>query len=880
MIEGDRMKFPRWLLLVTLMAQIVPSWAQTGTGNAAADSWYLGKPIIDIRFEGLVTVSRSDIDGVIKPYLGRPFTDELFQDLQSALYALDFFQGLIVPTALKGNEASTQVVLLFKVQEKPLVDELVFDGNSRLRTQELQAVVSVKKGDLINQDKVKIDETAILNLYHDKGYLAAKVTSSVQEVSETRIKVYFKIDEGLQTAVKSIEFQGLSFASESALLGVMSTHQQSFFEAGLYKEASFVKDLRSIENYYWNRGYVDARVVDTQKTVAFDAASERNMLNISLTVIEGTAWNYGGFTYVGNQIFTSNELDTLTRQSPGKTLNKERLEADYQRIVDNYLENGYIFNSISRREIREGNLLRYEINIVERPRAHIENILVKGNKKTRDKVVLRELPIEVGDVFSKSKIITGIRNLYNLQYFSAINPETPQGSADGLMDLVLNVEEGKTADIAFGLTFSGSTDFPVSANIKWSDKNFQGLGQALSVDSTISPVSQSLNLSFTERWFFDRRITLGGLVGFNHTVNSKIDQDILGPVYTSADIPDPYDNNTYVFSANQTSGTYIGYMAGQAFPGVPTDADKSNYSLQSQYQWDTNHGGIYKTAQMQYDSLQFDVGLNTGYSWYTGFGRFNLGTGLKSTVQLITYDDTVYRPANLSLRENLNKWKFSNQWWSTASWDTRDIISNPTNGGIISERVTFAGGFLGGSTHYTRFDSRIEGFFKFLSVPVMEGWDFELVAKGRLGMGNLLAPVGGDGVLTTQPTDQLYIDGMMSGRGWGFQNGGQNTLTGGFEIRTPVPFISSFLWLDTFIDDALLLNKYSDYTALWDVPLVMHDLSVGTGLRIINSQFPLSLYFTKPFHMDSSGKLTAVQGDGLFGSVIDMKLVVAFGMDL
>jgi outer membrane protein insertion porin family len=145
MIEGDRMKFPRWLLLVTLMAQIVPSWAQTGTGNAAADSWYLGKPIIDIRFEGLVTVSRSDIDGVIKPYLGRPFTDELFQDLQSALYALDFFQGLIVPTALKGNEASTQVVLLFKVQEKPLVDELVFDGNSRLRTQELQAVVSVKR---------------------------------------------------------------------------------------------------------------------------------------------------------------------------------------------------------------------------------------------------------------------------------------------------------------------------------------------------------------------------------------------------------------------------------------------------------------------------------------------------------------------------------------------------------------------------------------------------------------------------------------------------------------------------------------------------------------------------------------------------------------
>ena len=874
------MKFPRWLSLVVLMALMVPAWAQTDSGNAAADAWYLGKPIIDIRFEGLVTVARSDIDGVIKPYLGRPFTDELFQDLQSALYGLDFFQGLIVPTALKGNETSTQVVLLFKVKEKPLVDELVFEGNSRLRTPELQAVVTVKKGDLINQEKVKLDEAAVLNLYREKGYLAAKVTSSVQDISETRTKVYFKVEEGLQTAVKSIEFHGLSFASESALLGVMSTRQQSFFEPGFYKEATFVKDLRSIESYYWNRGYVDARVVDTQKTVSFDAASDRNMLNISLTVVEGTIWNYGGFTYTGNQIFTAKELDALTRQSLGKTLNKDRLEADYQRIVDHYLENGYIFNSISRREIREANTLRYEITIVERPRAHIENILVKGNKKTRDKVVLRELPIEVGDVFSKTKIITGIRNLYNLQYFSAINPETPQGSAEGLMDLVLNVEEGKTADIAFGLTFSGSTDFPVSANIKWSDKNFQGLGQALSVDSTISPVSQNLNLSFTENWFLDRRLTLGGLVGFNHSVNSKIDQDILGPVYSSADIPDPYDSTTYVFTANQTAGTYAGYQAGQAFPGVPSEADKSTYALQSQYQWDSNNGGVKKTTQMQYDSLQFDVGLNTGYSWYTGFGRFNLGTGVKSTVQLISYDDTIYRPANLSLRENLDKWKFSNQWWSMASWDTRDIIYNPTNGGIVSERVTFAGGFLGGSTHYTRYDSRLEGYFKFLSVPVVDGWDLELVAKGRLRMANLLDPVGGNVVLTTQPTDQLYIDGMMSGRGWGFQNGGQNTLTGGFEIRTPVPFLGSFLWLDTFLDDALLLNKNSDYTALWDVPLVMHDLSIGTGLRIINAQFPLSLYFTKPFRMDSSGKYTAVQGDGLFGSLVDMKMVVAFGMDL
>ena len=95
------MKFHRFLLLATLLAVLVPVGGQTPA--ASTDAWYLGKPITDIRFEGLVTVARSEIDGVLKPFLGKPFSDELFQELPHALYGLDFFQGLIVPTALKGN---------------------------------------------------------------------------------------------------------------------------------------------------------------------------------------------------------------------------------------------------------------------------------------------------------------------------------------------------------------------------------------------------------------------------------------------------------------------------------------------------------------------------------------------------------------------------------------------------------------------------------------------------------------------------------------------------------------------------------------------------------------------------------------------------------
>ena len=874
------MKPSPWILVLGL---IVLGWPAAAQSSA---DWYLDKPIAEIRFDGLATIQRSDIEGVTRPYVGRKFTEVLFQDLQSALYNLDYFDGLIVPTAIKANDQASEVILLFKVTEKPIVDAIDFSGNEKLRTGELQNVLTVKKGDLINQAKVAVDEQALEAYYRERGFLDVTVSSVTQDTDARRTKVLFKVNEGLQTAVKSITFQGNSFASESTLKGLMDTKAQSLFDSGLFKEAAFSKDLRSIETYYWNKGYLDARVTDVQRNIVFDNVSGRNVLNLVLTLKEGESLTFGGFSFEGNQIFSQDELQALVRQQTGKTLSKERLESDYQRVVDLYLENGYIFNNISRQENRDGRTAQYKVIIVERPRAHIENILVKGNTKTKDKVVLRELPVEVGDVFSKAKIVSGIRNLYNLQYFSTVSPETPQGSADGLMDLVLNVEEGKTADISFGLSFSGTSDFPISAQVKWSERNFLGNGQNLGIDSTLNQASQSLNLTFTENWFLDQRLTLGGTLGFSHSVNTKIDQDILGPTYSDQEIPDPYKDNEYVFSSSASydpddAGPLppIAYNAGDLFPGLATQSDISTYKLITRYQYDLNNGTVKKNSQMTYDSWKFTLGINTGYSWFTNLGRFSLGTGEKSTLQLVTYDSSIYRPSSPSLRENLDQWRLNNQWWTKVTWDTRDLVYNPSNGFNLSETVTFAGGFLGGNTHYTRFDTKGENYWKFVSWPLADAYVLDLVLKVRTAFSFLTKPLGGTGTMTLQPTDELYIDGMLSGRGWGYQTGAKATWTSGVEIRTPVPFVGQLLWIDTFLDHSALIDTESNLSNPFTLPLASQKFSWGTGIRIVSPQFPLALYVAKPFLLDNSGKLTWAKGDGLFGDQIDMKLVVAFGME-
>lgn len=867
------MKSSPWILVLGLLALGAPLVAQTTDPN-----WYLGKPISEVRFDGLVTVQRSDIEGVTKPYLGKPFTEELFQDLQTALYNLDFFEGLIVPTAIKADDKGSAVILLFKVTEKPIVDAFEFSGNEKLSAGELQSLLTVKKGDLINLPKIRNDEQALIARYREKGFLDIEVTSSTQEVDARRTKVVFTVKEGLQTTVKSIEFRGNVLVSTSTLKGLLSTKAQSLFDNGLFQEAKFTQDLRSIENYYWNHGYLDARVVDVQRDVVFDTASGRNVLNLVLTVEEGQVLTFGGFQFQGNQIFSEATLQALVRQTVGKTLSKERLESDYQRVIDLYQENGYIFNNISRKEERDGAVAKYLITIVERPRAHIENIVVQGNTKTKEKVILRELPVEVGDVFSKTRIIEGIRNLYNLQYFASVTPETPQGSADGLMDLVFNVEEGKTADISFGLAFSGTSDFPISAQVKWSDRNFMGNGQTVGIESTLSVYTQSLSLSFNEAWFLDQRLTLGGSLGFSHTVNSKIDQDLLSPTYSDDEIPDPYEDNQYVFTKTTTYNG-ITYQEGDLFPGVASSSDISTYDLITLYQYDLNNGTVKKNSQMKYDSWKFTGAVNTGYSWYTPLGRFGLGTGERSTLQMVTYDSTIYRPANESLRENLNQWRLSNQWWTRGTWDTRDLVYNPSNGFLLSETVTFGGGFLGGVTHFSRSDSRAENYWKFLSLPVTDAYSFDLVLKARAALSLLGPSVGGPNAMEVQPTDELYIDGMTSGRGWGYQSGGKVSWTSGIEIRTPVPFLSQLLWIDTFVDHALLIDSESSEYNPFIVPLRSHDFAWGTGLRIVSPQFPLALYVAKPFTVDNAGEVTWKEGDGIFGDQIDMKLVVAFGME-
>jgi outer membrane protein insertion porin family len=635
------------------------------------------------------------------------------------------------------------------------------------------------------------------------------VRAETRTQDDTSISVVFVVAEGEETAIEGFRFEGNATVSERTLRGLLSLKEKSLLNAGSYQESKLLADKDAIVSYYRERGYIDAAVFDVAKESRKDD-SGRNLLVLTFRIREGRQYTFGGIKFEGNKIFSSDRLQSLVYQKPDQTLNLKRLDADFQRVADLYYENGYIFNTITRKESRDENAgsVSFVVSIVERGRAYVENIIIRGNKKTKDSVILREIPLEPGEIFSKSKVMDGLRGLYNLQYFSAITPETPQGSADNLMDLVFNVEEQPTADIQFGLTFSGSSDpsdFPISALIKWSDRNFLGNGQTFSVSLTASPQTQELSFQFTERWLFG--FPLSGT--FDFTVGH-------------------YRKD----AAQAASGTYFVGNEEYAYP----------YPYTSYEEYSDDNKSVADAYRMTYDKWTYSIGFSSGYRFRTPFGILSVGGSVRSSLYRNQYDDTLYRPFDPTLRSGNNQWLNSQSVAGSVSLDNRDLSYDPSKGTYVSQRATLVGIFPFEREHYLRTDTKAEAYLTLWDFLV-KNFKVKAVLGGHSGFSMILPQFYGDPTILY--SNKLALDGMFIARGWYSENTnyGLAMWENWLEIRSPLA--PGVLSLDWFFDAAAVKETPQDF--LNTLSLDDFRFSLGAGFRFAIPQFPFRFSLAKRF---------------------------------
>lgn len=796
--------------------------------------WFWNKPVASFQWQGLRKADRGRLDSVVKDFTGKPFTEELWLSLQSKLYALDWFES-IESSALVADPEKSKIILRFIVVEKPFISAIRVMGNANARTAEIIEAASSKSGSIFNHTSAAADESAIARLYVEKGYPDVKVTHSTKpDADKTGIILVFDVIEGEQVAVRRIQFSGNESVSERTLKGLMTLKEAALFQSGAFQESLLEESKRAILEYYRSKGYVDAEIDQVTRSYESDEKSDRKHLILTVVLREGHQWKFGGMKFEGNAVFPSEKLSTLVSLKADTFLNHSKLIQDKQRIDDLYYESGYIFNTIEMKETRDeaARTISFTVKVVERERAHIESFAVSGNEKTKERVIRREIPLEVGDIFSKAKIVDGLRSLYNLQYFSNVEPRMAQGSAPNLMDLVVAVEEQSMAEVQFGVTLSGIGQpgvFPVSGYVKWNDRNLAGAGQTLSTDLTVSPTEQSAAVSFTDNWLFGRRITGGVSLSFKHLTQTT-GQDSIVPIFASEDIPDPY------VAINTTS-------AGTG-------------------EWDGNLSSIPSVYLMPYENWDMSLGFNSGYTFKTAAGDIGLGGGYTTGVGMRSYDADRYRPYLSDLRSANGIWRWYNKVYTRAYINKLDFWYNPGQGYYASQRLTWTGILPYEYQFYAKSETRLDLYQTLFSFPVSDTWKFSGIAGLH---SSFQALVKQPWMPFTVTEDWVSLDGTFNARGWKSLYGLEGTSLWESSLELRFPVVDQVLWLDLIVDAGAMQTQTGmvDMTktspsgdvakpgwtyAGWD----NFAFSTGFGLRFVIPQFPFRFYFVKRFTTDGS----------------------------
>ena len=880
-------------VLTVILFTCIVGFLWTQSGDDSSEDWYLDKPIEDITFVGLDNISITELEGIISPYIGKKFSNPLFWDLQSALYALDYFEELL-PEAVVGSGGKSKVIIQFTIKERPVIDSIEIEGNRSIRRSTILDSIVLKIGDMVNNAKLSVDTESIRALYLEKGYPDVDAEGRIERVDDSTAKVVFVVNEGSQTKVKDLSFSGNSFASESTLRRIMKTKAQSLFSTGVFQESRLAEDISIIEGYYWDRGYIDARVVEVVRDIQENEDGDSE-LRLTFYIEEGVQYVYGGMSFEGNQLYSDERLTDLLRQVPGKVFSKTKLETDFLRINDIYSSDGYIYNGIRLEETRdeENRVISYTVNIVERGRAHIENIVISGNEKTQDYVIYRELPFEEGDIFSARKFVEGHQNLLNTQYFSSILPDVRPGSGEGLVDVIFNVEEGRTVNIEFGITFSGAdTGIPIVGVIGWNDSNFLGRGQNFRIGTEISGNTQNLNFSFGESWLFGERWSASVDLTLDHSLAENIRQDILAPIYSEKDsiqVPDPY-NGHYVWVSDDEATPED--ESGSAFDGTPEElvAAIAAGDVQTDYAYALQQGETIDSSYlMGYDSYNITLGGSTGYTFVTPVGRVALATRLNTELSYVTYDSAIYRPFDSEIRDNLNRLQPITKLILNASFDSRDLIYSPTKGLYAKQAVTYAGGILPSTRDYISTSTKFQAFATLFDVPVAENWNL----KGVLAFNTALSLIfpqwanGDDGWAwrdNTTSQDLLYIDGMTMARGWPRVYEGKALWDTWLELRMPI--VEQYVWWDFFasgtgIWSGIEKNPSQTFSQFGAMGIDDFYFGFGGGARLTIPGFPIGLYFTKRFKIDQGiqwegGNILAQEGNPDSG----IDFVISFTADL
>lgn len=459
--------------------------------------------IIEIRIEGNRRVSDETIKSYLTSKVGeRYYPEKVTQDIKN-IYARGFFSDVRV----EGEQTKRGIILIYYVEEKPLVKSVKFTGNDKITDEDIQKVITVKEHQVLNMTEVKETEKAILEVYQKQGFYLAEVSHEIEKTADGQVNVTFKIAENQRVLVKQVIFLGNEAFSDEELLKHVITRPADAItfltQKGYFQEEEFKLDVERLTYFYLDNGYIKVQIAPPQVFISPD----KKYITVIFKITEGPQFFVGKLDIKGDLIRPKEELLAKLSLKEGDVYSALKLKQDVDRLSDYYADFGYADANVMPQPTVNEEERKVDITFVidKGGKVYIERIDITGNYKTRDMVIRRQLKIKEGQLYSASAIKRSERNVMRLGFFKQVKIISSIGSSHDKRRLTVIVEETTTGTLSAGAGYSSTEDFILTGQI--SQDNLFGRGQSLSLSLFWGQETQNFNITFRDPYLLDTRWT-------------------------------------------------------------------------------------------------------------------------------------------------------------------------------------------------------------------------------------------------------------------------------------------------------------------------------------------------------------------------------------
>ena len=492
-------------------AQTPDAGAPPPSGDAGAPpeqqvpSDVLSLEVVRVQFRGNRKVEDDALRVNLRTVPGASLTQDLLREDVRSIWRMGFFEDVQV----EATNVPGGVAVVFVLKEKPSIRKIYVSGHEEVGLTKINEVLDIKKEQILDLAKIKKNMEKMRELYLQRGFYMADVTHELKRVGTSEVDVTFRVRENAKVEVRRVNFVGNKAATDADLRSVMLTQETDLLSfvtsAGTYREDVFQRDMLLLQSYYQDRGYIYVKIHDPK----FELSPDKRSLYITIPIEEGTAYTLGKIEFRGDLLEDEAKVRERLRAKSGETFSRSKLGQDIQELTEQYKDKGYAYvNIIPQTAVEETKrLVDVTFEIQRGSEVTFDRISIRGNTRTRDKVIRREMRIIEGEPYNSTRLELSKRRVNALGFFERVDVSEKRGDSDDKMEVNVEVTERQTGAFQIGAGFSSAENFIFQAQI--SQNNLFGRGQSLSLQAMLSGLRQIFLLSFEEPYFLDTNWTFG-----------------------------------------------------------------------------------------------------------------------------------------------------------------------------------------------------------------------------------------------------------------------------------------------------------------------------------------------------------------------------------